>query len=37
MVVHKKCHQFVVVKCPGCKKTNEEDVSYKYEIEVNLL
>ncbi|OTF83491.1 hypothetical protein BLA29_008888 [Euroglyphus maynei] len=27
MVVHKKCHQFVVVKCPGCKKTDEEDVS----------
>ena len=27
LVVHKKCHKFVVVKCPGCKETNDEDVS----------
>lgn len=35
MVVHKKCHEFVVVKCPGCK-TSEEDRSIGNRFSINV-
>ena len=27
-VVHKRCHQSVVTKCPGMKDATQDDVSY---------
>lgn len=31
LVVHKRCHQYVIVKCPGCKQT-DEDVSHNFFV-----
>jgi hypothetical protein len=29
-VVHKRCHQSVVTKCPGMKDATQDEVSNKY-------
>lgn len=38
LVVHKKCHQFVVVKCPGCKseQSNEDVINAGNRFSINV-
>ncbi|XP_076369043.1 calcium-independent protein kinase C-like isoform X5 [Tachypleus tridentatus] len=33
-VVHKRCHEFVVTKCPGMKDTTNEEVGSRFNINV---
>ncbi|KAF7488393.1 Calcium-independent protein kinase C [Sarcoptes scabiei] len=36
MVVHKKCHSFVVVKCPGCRAREEDITAVGNRFSINV-